>query len=243
MQNWLKRVFVALITSISSVVVCPIPSFASDDVVRRITTQDKVLALTFDDGPSPTFTPKVLSLLEQYHARATFFVIGERVKQYPDIVRREVTLKNQVENHTYHHIVVTGKGKHEIEMELSQSEKDISSVTGFAPHFFRPPGGHYDATSVNVAEQHGYITVLWSVDSRDWSDPGVEDIVLRVMKNVHSGDIVLFHDQGGNRAQTIQALRVILPKLEAEGYRFVTLSELFHLDFQGWNESPALGGA
>ena len=199
-------------------------------VTRKVSTNQKVIALTFDDGPSQTFTPQVLDLLRQYGARATFFVIGYRVKEYSNLVRQELSMRNEVANHTYSHIVVQGLSQNRVADELQEAHSAFLAETrvGETP-FFRPPRGRYDKRVLSVAGAKGYGIVLWSVDSRDWSNPGTGSIIRRVLENVHPGDILLFHDQGGNRSQTIQALRVILPNLKSRGYRMVTVSDLMRM--------------
>ncbi len=197
------------------------------DVIRNVPTNAKLLALTFDDGPSETFTPQILKLLEDYHATATFFVIGSRIERYPDLIREELSEHNEIANHSYSHILLQRVPVSAVYTELLKEQQAMLMVTGHeASHLFRPPRGRFGKSVLDAARQSGYKIVLWSVDSRDWDNPGTGYIVKHVLKDAKSGDILLFHDQGGNRQQTVSALRTIIPELERRGYQFVTVSEL-----------------
>lgn len=218
--------------------------FESLGVVWDVPTKQKVIALTFDDGPNPRYTPQILNLLEKYHAKATFFVTGYRVNKYPEIVKREVLEGHIVGNHTYNHPNIARSSPDKISGELAKSEKLIYSITKQKPQFFRPPYGYYDERVVYTAKQSGYTVVLWSFeqDTLDWKKPGVRKIVKKVVSNVRNGDIILFHDHIQNRSQTVQALKQILPTLQKRGYKFVTVSELIQIkDLEikkeiNWNE-------
>ncbi|MFD2169318.1 polysaccharide deacetylase family protein [Tumebacillus lipolyticus] len=201
------------------------------DVVWEVATEQKVIALTFDDGPDPVYTPQILDLLKQHRAKATFFVLGSRVEQYPDVAKREVLEGHELANHTYGHPGMRQISEQNLLGEIEKAHKIIKAVSGKKLNIFRPPGGVYNEKVVNTAKAAGYIVVMWSwnQDTRDWSNPGVRRIVDRVVKNAHNGGIVLFHDTGGNRSQTVAALEQILIKLEQEGYRFVTVSELLQM--------------
>ena len=200
---------------------------AASNIVRHVDTPKKLVALTFDDGPSETFTPQVLELLAKYHAKATFFVIGYRAKQYPQLLARELADHHEIGNHTYSHVILTHKSEGRIRKELLDGHNAImESVGADESHYFRPPRGRFDKKVLQLARNEGYKIILWSVDSGDWSNPGATKVARHVLAKVHSGDIVLFHDQGGNRTQTIDALNQVIPALERQGYHFVTLSEL-----------------
>lgn len=205
------------------------------EVIRHVPTKDKMVALTFDDGPSDTFTPQILELLKDYHAKATFFVIGSRIERYPHLIRGELALHNEIANHSYSHILLQGVSALAVYDELSKEQHAMMVVTGHeASHLFRPPRGRFGRSVLDAARESGYKIVLWSVDSRDWDNPGTAYIVRHVLKNTKSGDILLFHDQGGNRQQTVSALRAIIPELEHRGFQFVTVTELLqHADKSG----------
>ena len=189
------------------------------------TVTPRIIALTFDDGPSPTYTPQVLALLQRYHAHATFFVLGSEVSQFPKIVRDIIKQGSVIANHGYMHVNyfrvgVSGVAK-DAARTLAILKKDHIPV---AP-FYRPPFGNSGKALVQYMSQHGYTLTLWSIDTRDWASPGTPYIIRKVLKDAEPGAIVLMHDSGGNRTQTVQALAAILPALEAEGYHFVTLPQ------------------
>ncbi|MEF3304562.1 polysaccharide deacetylase family protein [Paenibacillus sp. GYB003] len=200
------------------------------EIVWEVPTEQKVIALTFDDGPDPVDTPAILELLRQYGAKATFFVVGQRVDKFPDIVRREMEEGHEIANHTFTHNYMNGR-KHSADRiadEIMKTEQSIVRVTGKKPHLFRPPGGYYNDQVVGASKTTGYKVVMWSwhQDTEDWSTPGVGKIVNKVLKNARNGDIVLFHDYVEGKTQTVEALRQILPQLKERGFRFITVSEL-----------------
>lgn len=202
------------------------------EVVWEVPTDRKVIALTFDDGPHPAYTPQVLALLKQYKAKATFFVIGGRVKMNPGLVRQTLAEGHEIGNHTYTHPYFNRNRQPDfMRSELERTHDAIVQATGVAPKLFRPPGGYYNETIVDVAKRSGYLVVMWSwdQDTKDWRSPGVERIVRKVLDHDHNGDIVLFHDFNDGRMQTVEALRRILPELQQRGYTFVTVSELLSL--------------
>jgi polysaccharide deacetylase family sporulation protein PdaB len=199
------------------------------EVIWEVPTDQKVIAITFDDGPHPKDTPKILDILKQYNAKATFFAIGRKVEQFPELALREVAEGHEIANHTYNHIYFgNGISKEKIIQEIVKSQNAIYSVTGQQPKFFRPPGGYYNEKIVNAAKEAGFQVVMWSwhQDTFDWRTPGVEKIVNRVLRNAKKGDIILFHDYVRGKSQTIEALTKILPELQKRGFHFVTVSEL-----------------
>ncbi|USG67906.1 polysaccharide deacetylase family protein [Brevibacillus ruminantium] len=206
-----------------------IRSYKAQGVVWNVRTNKKVIALTFDDGPNPLYTTQILDLLKQYHANATFFVTGMQVQRNPKLAKRQVQEGHELGNHTYNHPKMSRLTKVQIQQELSRTNQAILSATGQQPPLlFRPPGGYIDQAMVNAAKEVGYSVVLWSFhqDTQDWKRPGVRKIVKKVVNHARAGDIVLFHDHGGNRSQTVKALKQILPALQKKGYRFVTVSDL-----------------
>lgn len=182
------------------------------------------IALTFDDGPHPKKTDRFLDLLEKHDIRATFFVIGENVSYYPKPLKRAVSLGHEIGNHTYHHVLLSRISEKEAREEIRSAEEIILKTTGYAPKLLRPPEGAYTQSALQTAADSGYQVVLWTVDSRDWENIPAETIVKNVEKNIHGGCILLFHDYTGKHS--LEALEVLIPKLKAEGYEFVTVSEL-----------------
>ncbi|UOF92845.1 polysaccharide deacetylase family protein [Fodinisporobacter ferrooxydans] len=207
---------------------CGVSYAKTDEVVSSIHTDKKVIALTFDDGPNPVFTPKILDILKQYNANATFFVLGKRVGMYPKLVIREVNEGHEIANHTFDHQYLKGSALQRAEQEVVQTQEAIYDTIEQVPHIFRPPGGIVNPSVINVAKQQHCQIVLWSwyQDTRDWKKPGVDKIVRTVLSNVHNGDIVLFHDFEGDCSQTVEALKIILPELQKQGYQFLTVTDL-----------------
>ncbi len=197
------------------------PPAATEPAQPALPPNAKVVYLTFDDGPDPTWTDQVLGLLKQYDARGTFFMQGVMVENYPDVARRVVAAGNRVENHSYNHPYLTNLSYSSIvDGQLLRTNTVIKNVTGLTPTCVRPP---YGATSSGVRGaigDTGMTQQLWDVDPKDWSNPGADRIVDRVMSNVAPGAVVLMHDSGSDRSQTVSALAQILPALKAQGYSF-----------------------
>jgi len=199
------------------------------EVVWEVPTDEKVIALTFDDGPDPEDTPQILELLKQYEAKATFFIVGKKAEAYPELVTREGAEGHELANHTYHHMYFNRSfSEQKITDEISRAEQIIHKLSGQKPRLFRPPGGFYNESLVRSAKKAGYMVVMWSwhINTRDWDRPGVGKIADTVLNNAKNGDIVLLHDWVEGKSQTVEALKQILPELKNRGYRFVTISEL-----------------
>lgn len=196
------------------------------EVVWDINTKDKIVALTFDDGPHPKYTSMILDVLAKYEAKGTFFIIGQNAEKYPDVVSRTYNEGHELANHTYTHPFKVSIPK--LQEELQQTNEMITNITGYAPVLFRPVGGNYNEKMINTAVKNGYKVVMWSwhQDTQDWKEPGTSKIVQKVLGGTKPGDVILFHDGGGNRTQTIKALEEIIPTLKKQGYTFVTVSEL-----------------
>ncbi|WP_425801252.1 polysaccharide deacetylase family protein [Desulfitobacterium sp. Sab5] len=189
-------------------------------------TEKKVAALTFDDGPDPPFTEPILNILKQKGVKATFFVIGENAKQNPAFIKRIVQDGHEIGNHSYTH----NNNQSKMLSEIRKTDEVVFTETGVHTHFYRPPGGYASKGVIAAIKKQEYIFTLWSVDSKDWRRPGVNRIMNNVMSKMSPGAIVLFHDGGGYRSQTVEALGKIIDTLRSEGYSFVTLSELKALD-------------
>ena len=205
-----------------------IPPPPGKEVVYRVDTDEKLIALTFDDGPNPVYTPQILDLLRKHQAKATFFVLGKRVRMYPQIAIREVLEGHEIANHTFDHHFLKNVSPEKLKEEIRQTQEAIYDITEQMPHVFRPPGGIYDDALIDLAREDHFTVVMWSwyQDTRDWEKPGVDNIVNTVLSNVQNGDIVLFHDLEGDCSQTVQALERILPELKKRGFQFVTVTEL-----------------
>ncbi|MEU9337366.1 glycosyltransferase [Streptomyces sp. NPDC048290] len=193
---------------------------------------DHRLVLTFDDGPDPVWTPRVLDVLKKHDAHAVFFVTGTMASRYPDLVRRMVDEGHEIGLHTFNHPDLSYQSKSRIDWELSQNQLAITGAAGIRTSLFRPPYSSYadamDDKSWPVTEyigSRGYITVVNNTDSEDWKRPGVSEIIERATPKHGRGAIVLMHDSGGDRSQTVAALDRMLPDLEERGYRFQNLTE------------------
>ncbi|MCM3490594.1 polysaccharide deacetylase family protein [Alkalihalophilus marmarensis] len=202
------------------------------DVVWEVKTKHQMVALTFDDGPDIRYTNTILDLLAEHNASATFFVVGNRVEEAPEVAKRIIKEGNEIANHTNTHPNLSTLSQSELDKEIKDAEQAIFNVTGARPNLFRPPLGLYNDEIVHNIRENDYIAVMWSwhQDTYDWRNPGVEAIVNKVLKNITNGDIILFHDYGGDRSQTVKALAIILPELQKKGYQFVTVSELLKED-------------
>ncbi|HBF36732.1 MAG TPA: oligosaccharide deacetylase [Firmicutes bacterium] len=201
-------------------------------VVWEVSVHEKMVALTFDDGPSPTFTKRILDLLSKYKAKATFFVVGKQAEMYPDIILREYHEGHEIGNHTYSHPEVNRISFEALKEDLFHAHQIITQITGGNMVLFRPTSGFYDDKIVKTAHLLGYKVVIWTwgQDSRDWTGISGQSIAMRIIKTVKPGNIILFHDQGGNRSNTLKALEIILPVLAKQGYHFITVSTLLQKD-------------
>lgn len=195
-------------------------------VIREGDRSSMKIALTFDDGPHPYRTNEVLDLLERYHIRATFFVVGENVSYYPEPFKRTISLGHEIGNHTYHHKTLSGTHEETIMEEIRKTDEIIFKTAGYRPKLFRPPEGAYGECALKAAQSMDLRMILWTVDTRDWERPSAQTIVERVMTNVKGGSILLFHDYMHKNAHTLEALEIIIPKLLEKGFEFVTVSEL-----------------
>ncbi len=206
-----------------------------NDVFGRVfsntETTQKVVALTFDDGPYPPYTEQVLDVLKEYHVPATFFVVGQNVEKYPELVKRIADEGHQIGNHTYHHIDLLKANRKDIAKEIDNTNKAILAASGVKPHLMRPPHGFRDPVVMEMMAERNLKVVEWSVMSRDWTNPGVDTIVERTVKKVKNGSIILLHDGDGitsqaSRIQSVEAARRIIQILSAQGYKFVTVDEI-----------------
>jgi peptidoglycan/xylan/chitin deacetylase (PgdA/CDA1 family) len=180
------------------------------------TTGSSAVALTFDDGPAGN-TAQVLDLLKRYGIHATFCVIGSQVAGYPDLIRRIVNEGHTLCNHTWtHDLALRIRSRAQITAELQQTNDAIHRIVPNAPIvYFRNPGANFSPLTISVAASMGMKSIYWAVDPRDWSRPGTQAIINNVVGNTGPGSIVLMHDGGGDRSQTVQALQTILPNFKS----------------------------
>ena len=187
---------------------------------------NRMIALTFDDGPSGR-TPAILRVLANHHDHATFFVVGRSTRGMEPVLRHIAATGNELADHTYSHADLMALREPARRRQLQWTRALVARATGVQPRFFRPPYGATGPAVNRLGRSLGLIPVLWSVDSRDWQLPGTKAIVQRVLANIRPGAIVLMHDGGGDRHETLRALPAILRALERRHYQVVTLSHLF----------------
>ncbi|MEH2110343.1 polysaccharide deacetylase family protein [Nostoc sp.] len=194
----------------------------------KLTPQQKVIALTFDDGPWPESTAQVLDILKKNQIKGTFFLIGQNVKNYPGLVKREIAEGHVIGNHTWHHWYQF-LNPQAAAYEIDHTADLIYQVTGIRTNLFRPPGGIMHNGVASYARNNKYAIILWSSDSVDYSRPAVSKLINNVFRRAKPGGIVLMHDGGGNRSKTVQALPEIIANFRKQGYRFVTIPELLEM--------------
>jgi peptidoglycan/xylan/chitin deacetylase (PgdA/CDA1 family) len=193
---------------------------AESKPVYELDPAQRVVALTIDDGPDPRYTPAVLDLLQQHGIRATFFLIGENVVEHPGLVKEIADRGHHIANHTWTHPDLRHMSEDKVRDELERTSDLLHRTTGRQPTWFRAPGGDWSPVSLKVSADLGMRNLGWSVDPRDWAQPGTSAITDRILKDVRPGSIVLNHDGGGDRSQTVAALRLYLPALIDSGYLF-----------------------
>ena len=194
----------------------------------KLSSEHKVIALTFDDGPWPEYTAQILEILKKNQIKGTFFVVGQMLQTYPDLGKRIVdeghTIANHTWNHWYHYF-----NKQAAAFEIDRTSNLIYETTGVKTTLFRPPGGKLHNGLAAYARSKNYTVVMWSADSIDYRRQSPSILVNRVMGQSTPGGIVLMHDGGGNRSNTVAALPMMIKKYQEQGYRFVTIPELLEL--------------
>jgi peptidoglycan-N-acetylglucosamine deacetylase len=204
------------------------------DGITRRGPDENVVAITFDDGPNPNFTPQLLDVLKTKGVKATFFVVGLHVKKYPEIAKRIVDEGHNIGNHTYTHKEMAPSTRRMVLAQVNKTAQVISKVTGVKTNLFRPPRGIYSsAVRRLLVDEKKYRIILWSVSSLDWRGLSAEKIDRRVMRYVKPGAILLFHDsgalvrrEGASRENTVEALPLVIDSLVAKGYKIVTITEM-----------------
>src|SRR6266478_2845268 len=185
------------------------------------------IAMTFDDGPSATLTPKLLDLLAAHHIKVTFFVLGEMVAEHPEILARAAQEGHEIANHSWSHPNLAKMSQEGVRSQLQRTDDEIKSATGKRPTLFRPPYGSITEREKRwIHDEFGYDVILWDVDPLDWKRPGPAVVRNRILKETRPGSIVLSHDI---HPGTIEAMPSTLSELEAKGFKFVTVSELLRM--------------
>ena len=178
------------------------------------------IALTIDDGPSPVYTPQILQILEKYHVTASFSMVGENVTYYPGVARDVADAGHVIVNHTWDHANLATLTESKTRAEIANASDAIHTAVGRAPTIFRAPYGAWSPATLEYCASEHLMPLDWSVDPRDWARPGVSKIVSNILKNTQTGSIILEHDGGGNRSETVAALKIAIPRLLDEGYHF-----------------------
>lgn len=194
----------------------------------KLSPDKKVIALTFDDGPWPESTAQVLDILKKNEIKGTFFVVGQNVKNFPDLTKRVVAEGHTIANHTWHHWY-HHMNPQTAAYEIENTTSLIYQLTGVKTNLFRPPGGNMRNGVAAYARNSKYAIIMWSSDSKDYSRPTVPNLINNVFRTAKPGGIVLLHDGGGNRSQTVAALPTIIENFRKEGYSFVTVPELLEM--------------
>ncbi len=192
--------------------------------ISSVPVSGKYVALTFDDGPHPTYTPKILDILKKYNAKATFFVLGSRVKSHPSIVARTVSEGSEVGVHTWNHPSLVKCSYPTVRKEMEDSIHAIQAASNYTPRTMRPPYGAINANLVNFfAHEYGMSTIMWSIDTNDWRKPGVQAVVNEAVNKARPGSIILVHDIHGSSYQAVEG---IVSGLINRGFKLVTVSQL-----------------
>ncbi|MCX7712054.1 MAG: polysaccharide deacetylase family protein [Chthoniobacterales bacterium] len=191
---------------------------------NSVQTTQPIIAITFDDGPHPQLTPKLLDILKQRGIRATFYLIGKNVEAYPDIVRRIVAEGHEIGNHSYSHYALTRLSPAKVAAEINKTQEAIRHATGILPQTLRPPyGATNEKLNRRFLEEFGLLTILWSVDPQDWRYRNSSRVTNQILLYTKPGDIILSHDI---HPTTIAAMPATLDGLIQKGFRFLTVSEL-----------------
>ena len=205
----------------------------SAPIIRHAVTTQKVLALTFDDGPSLKWTPKILAVLNKAHVKATFFIIGSHATRRPQLVHEEVKDHMNIGSHGAEHLILRRESAAVIRQEVDNNAQILRSLGAPPPTLYRLPGGASDAIALKVLGQMGYTVVGWSIDTRDWRHRSTaEELAAQVEREASPGAIVIFHDGPKGSQATVAAVQMIISALTKQGYRFVTVNQLLALEHQ-----------
>ncbi|MDD2430679.1 MAG: polysaccharide deacetylase family protein [Firmicutes bacterium] len=206
--------------------------------VYSIETQEKVVALTFDISWGTLVPEPVLKILQEKEVTSTFFLSGPWVERNQEIALKIKEGGHEIASHGQRHVNLSGLSASEIQTELLKASRILEEVLEVKPWLLRTPNGDYNNKVIQAAEGLGYTVIQWGTDSLDWTKPGTNAIVDRVLKKVHPGDIILFH-ASDSATDTPEALPLVIDALRKQGYRFVPVSELLKLDPQGrWQKMP-----
>lgn len=201
-------------------------------VITRVKTNDKVVALTFDDGPDHGKTDAVLKHLQEHHAKATFFVMGNKAEAHPELLQKMVQQGHEIGNHSYSHKPFNRMSNDKIRAEIRHTNDIIYKITAQKPVLFRPPGGYLSNMLIKITKQEKVTIAYWSweTDSKDWKGASSKKIANHICSHIAPGQIIILHDGCENSMATAAAVDILLDDLGKQGYRFVTMSELIKLE-------------
>jgi peptidoglycan/xylan/chitin deacetylase (PgdA/CDA1 family) len=227
-MRWVRRFCCAALAFCTVLSLCGVSVRAQARIIYRYAskTGPARVALTFDDGPHPKYTPMVLDILAEYGVKATFFTVGSNAEAYPALIERICREGHELGNHTHSHDHVAKMSRERLDGDVRRCSETIRAITGAKPRYFRPPEGVCNEYVREICDAEGMSIVLWSVDTRDWAHTGVEEICRNVRHNTTNGSIILMHDFIGKNSPTPEALRQIVPMLLESGYAFVTVTQL-----------------
>jgi len=209
----------------------PLPVPKSSGYRTHTNAGEPIVYLTFDDGPNSLYTAQISELLDKYDAHATFFVLGQNVPRAAEALRNATAQGHYIANHTFDHANITTLSQNQFFTELDDTRQTILDTVGdlFAldkdVRYMRPPYGAISADARQLATDRNYAVVLWDIDTLDWKRPGAEVIARHIVDNVYPGAVILMHDGGGDRTQTVAALEMVLAQLSAQGYKFYNVFE------------------
>jgi len=215
-----------------------VPAYPPVDgaVVYRVPVAERVVALTFDDGPRPPFTDAILDVLRDQGIVATFFLVGQNVERHPELARRIVREGHAVCNHGWEHRALDKLSSNAAHAEIGRGALAIRQATGVQPRILRPPFGAFDDRirgRDGIAAKHRQTLVMWSVETRDWATRSPREVAIGTLRRVQPGAVVLLHDGGGNREHVVTATRWMVGHLARQGYHFVTVPRLLEMAARG----------
>lgn len=202
-------------------------------IIHEVPMREKLIAITFDDGPHPIYTPQLLEIFDAVGGKATFFMVGEEMQKHRDLVKKVYDVGHEIGNHTYTHPHLSKLSMEQCLDEIERNENLVEELVGQKPVVFRPPYFDYNDEVIGILGEKGYPMIgAMNGEARDWEQPGVEHIYKASLDAVKEGSILIFHDGYGDRSQSVEAVRKLVHEVGSQGYQFVTVSRLLE-EFKG----------